>query len=87
MDAAEIASAFTATSGMTPGLGRTDTMRCFRLFGLDRSASATFPPVTEHKPSEFFGISRDVPLNYDTREHVDGLLIDSLAYRLCLTTF
>jgi len=40
--------------------------------------SATFPPVTEHKVYEIFGISRDVPPNYATREYVDGLVIDSL---------
>jgi hypothetical protein len=57
MDAVEVVSAVTATSGMTSGLGRADTMRCFRLR---------------------FGISRDVLLNYATREHVEGLVIDSL---------
>lgn len=34
--------------------------------------------MDEYTTSEVFGIARDVPLNYVTREKVDGLLIDSL---------
>lgn len=33
---------------------------------------------SEHKLSEVFGISREVPLSYATRRTVDGALQDSL---------
>ena len=35
--------------------------------------------MAEHTTSVVFGIARDVPMNYVTREEVDDLLIDSLA--------
>ena len=34
--------------------------------------------MEEYTTSQVFGIARDVPLNYVTRDGVDGLLIDSL---------
>lgn len=35
-------------------------------------------PEKKYKVQDVFGISRDIPLNYQTRETADDILVDSL---------